>query len=167
MSWSTVNFGMHEGPSLPQIILRDANYFFWALNKKNVFKGRMAYEAEDLAVKARAIKIPERHPERWLVEYWFDDNGAYGGFRFVKAEEPFYPGYRRMYRAPHLDLSCICRGKPYDKQGSRNVLSSFRRCYFEKGAYVTKARAEEFFNDDDNFVSLRAFDEEAGYDFEI
>ena len=41
MKWTTLNFGKHAGLSLPQIILCDADWFFWALNK-GVFWGRQA-----------------------------------------------------------------------------------------------------------------------------
>lgn len=76
MKWTTLNFGKHSGLSLPQIILSDADWFFWALNK-GVFWGRLAIEAEELAARARAIKIPKPDPENWLVEYRREDNGRF------------------------------------------------------------------------------------------
>jgi hypothetical protein len=33
MKWTTLNFGKYARLSLPQIILADADCFFWALNK--------------------------------------------------------------------------------------------------------------------------------------
>jgi hypothetical protein len=59
MKWTTLNLGKHAGLSLPQIILTDADWFFWAFNN-GVFWGNVATEAEDPAAKAKAIKIPER-----------------------------------------------------------------------------------------------------------
>jgi hypothetical protein len=52
MRWVSLNFGKHAGKILPQIILSDADWFFWALNK-GVFKGRLANEAAKLVQRAR------------------------------------------------------------------------------------------------------------------
>src|SRR3977135_367514 len=43
MSWTTVNFGRYAGKTLPEIILCDADWIFWALSK-DAFKGKLAYE---------------------------------------------------------------------------------------------------------------------------
>jgi hypothetical protein len=47
MSWKTLDFGKYAGRTLPEIIVSDADWFFWA-RKKDVFKGRLANEAEEL-----------------------------------------------------------------------------------------------------------------------
>jgi hypothetical protein len=167
VKWSIVNFGKYTGLSLPQIILRDADYFYWGLNNGTFSYGKLAREARDIEAKAKAIKIPKRHPGRWLIEYSYEDNGAFGGFRFVKARETFYSGRRRMDRSPHLDLSWVRRGRTYDKWGSKTVLRDFRRCYFD-GKYFSKRRVEKFFNTKANFAGLSACDEgNAGSDFDI
>jgi hypothetical protein len=46
MRWTTLNFGRHAGRSLPEIVVSDADWFFWAF-KVDVFKDRLAAEAED------------------------------------------------------------------------------------------------------------------------
>ena len=159
MKWTTLNFGKHSGLSLPQIILSDADWFFWALNK-GVFWGRLAIEAEELAARARAIKIPKPDPENWLVEYRREDNGRFLEFGFVRADEPLYYGDRHVYRMPYLDLSFIRRSRTYDKQGCRNLLHDFRRLYFGDGIRLTKRRCEEFFSRRRNF--LRSAKEKSG-----
>jgi hypothetical protein len=88
MRWTTLNFGKHAGKTLPEIILSDADWFFWAVNKR-AFKGRLANEAEELVQKARAIKIPKSDHKRWQVEYSYDDTGGFCGFQFVKADMPW------------------------------------------------------------------------------
>src|SRR4051812_30151531 len=118
MRWTILNFGKHAGRSLPEIILSDADWFFWALNKA-ILKGRLADEAAKLAQRARTIKIPKANPERWRVEYSYADTGKFCGFSFVKAKTPFHYGGGLAQRLPFLDLSCIRRGKPYDKGGCR------------------------------------------------
>jgi len=62
MSWSVLSFGKYKGKSLPEIILIDLDWFYWMAPK---FYGRLAEEAQDLARKARAIKIPKAHRKKW------------------------------------------------------------------------------------------------------
>ena len=151
MSWTTLAFGKHSGRTLPEIILADADWFFWALNN-DVFKGRLAAEAADLNRKARAIKIPKRRPGRWQVEYTFEDNGRFVGLQFVKADRPSYCTSPFIRFAPHLDFACVRRGRPNNKKSCRNLLRDFRRCYFGERRRLTKQRVEAFFSDTSNFV---------------
>ena len=151
MKWTTLNFGKHAGLSLPQIILADADWFFWALYK-DVFSGRLADEAKDIAAKAKAIKIPKPDPENWLVEYRYEDDGRFSEVAFVPADAPSYCAYRRAARLPYLDLSVIRRSRTYDKRGCRNLLRDCRRLYFGDGVRLTKRRCEEFFSKRRNFV---------------
>jgi hypothetical protein len=152
MRWVTLNFGKHAGKTLPQIILSDADWVFWAFNK-GVFKGRLANEAAKLVERARAIKIPKRNPKRWQVEYSYDDTGGFCGFRFVKADTPLPYRSRSIRRLPYLDLSYVRRGKEYDKRGCRNLLRDFRCHYFGDNTRVTKRRCEQFFSNKRNFLS--------------
>jgi hypothetical protein len=138
MRWTTLNFGKHAGESLPQIILSDADWFFWAVDR-GVFKGKLAEEAEYLMARAKAIKIPKRRHRRWQVEYRHEDNGSFCGFSFVQADGPFYGGSPRIYRLPYLDLSSI-RRKAYDKGGCKRFLRDFRYAYFGDGKRLTKRR---------------------------
>jgi hypothetical protein len=149
MRWTTLNFGKHAGRSLPEIILSDADWFFWAVSK-GVFKGRLANEAEDLVQKATAIKIPKPDPKRWQVEYRYEDNGRFNGFVFVNADVPRWCGPRTSRWLPYVDLACV-RRKAYDKRGCRNLLQDFRRHFFGENTRLTKRRCEEFFTNDDNF----------------
>ena len=55
MQWSVLPFSKYKGKTLPEIIVRDIDWFFWMQPK---LYGRIGEEAEDLARKARAIKIP-------------------------------------------------------------------------------------------------------------
>ena len=56
MRWSAVPFGKYQGKTLPEIIVRDPDWFFWVVPK---LYGKLADEAQDLARKARTIKIPK------------------------------------------------------------------------------------------------------------
>jgi hypothetical protein len=151
MRWATLTFGRHAGKTLPEIILSDADWFFWAFNK-SAFKGRLANEAAKLVERARAIKIPKPKSKRWQVEYSYDDTGGFCGFRFVKADMPWPCGRRSIRRSPYLDLSCVRRDKGYDKRGCRNLLRDFRYHYFGDNTRLTKRRCEQFFSNKRNFL---------------
>jgi hypothetical protein len=147
MRWTPLNFGTHKGKSLPQVIISDPDWFFWAV-ASGVFTGTLVAEAEDLVEKATAIKIPKRHSKRWRVEYRYEDRGSFLGFEFVRRNS--HCGHH-VTRLPYLDLSCVRRGKAYDKKGCRNLLGDFRRyCLGKKSA--TKRRCEKFFSNSKNFV---------------
>jgi hypothetical protein len=150
MCWATLNFSKHAGKTLPEIILSDADWVFWAVNK-GVFKGRLVKQAEELVQKARNIKIPKRRPKRWQVEYTYEDSGGFCGFRFVEADSPWPCGPRSIRRLPYLDLFCI-RRKAYDKRGCRNLLRDFRYNYFGDNTRLTKRRCQEFFSNENNFL---------------
>ena len=151
MSWSVVPFGKYAGKTLPEIIVRDLDWFFWMLPK---FYGRLRTEARDLARKARAIKIPKRHGRKWEVEYRyeFDSRSVLGrrfcGFTFVKAETW---QSRWTTRLPHLDLAWALHEKKYNKRAGRILSRDFRLNYFGEHKRLTKRRCEKFFSNGKNF----------------
>ncbi len=152
MSWSVVPFGKYGGKTLPEIIVRDLDWFFWMLPR---LYGKLGTEADDLARKARAIKIPKRRRRKWEVEYRYEfDSGSvlgrsFCGFTFVKAQTW---QSRWTVRLPHLDLGWALREKKYNKGAGRILIRDFRLNYFGNKR-PTKQRCEEFFNNDKNFLS--------------
>jgi hypothetical protein len=150
MKWTPLPFGKHAGKTLPEIILKDADWFFWAMGKR-AFNGWLGIQAKDLCRKAQAIKIPKRRPSRWLVEYCYEDNGRFLGLRIVKAKEAGFQSSLN-HRAPYLDLTSIRRRRTFDKRGCKNLLRDFRHLYFGKNKRITKERIEAFFNDESRFL---------------
>jgi hypothetical protein len=148
MYWSTVPFGKYAGQTLPEIIIRDPDWFFYMLPK---LYGRLGEEAQNLARKARAIKIPKLLPRNWTVEYRYDCDQGFCGFAFVRADRAHS---RWTTRLPHLDLALPLRRKTYDKRAGRIMIAAFRRLYFGKRKRLTKQRCEEFFSNDANFVTI-------------
>jgi hypothetical protein len=147
MHWSAVPFGRYKGKTFPEIIVRDADWFFWVLPK---LYGTLAEEAQELARRARAIKTPRRSRRRLEVEYEFDRDRRFYGFEFVDADSP--PS-RWSLRLPYLDLRWPLRRK-YDKRAGRIMLRDFRRRYFGQHKRLTKERCEEFFSNDVNFIDV-------------
>jgi hypothetical protein len=147
--WSTIKFGKHAGKTLPQVLLSDADWFYWAL-EDNVFKGPLVNEAKKLADKARWIRIPKPDPENWRIEYIFMADGKFAGFEIVNPNRPPHQG---SMRSDHLDLSVVRQTKRYDKLGHKLLLKTFRYYFFGKeNASLTRKRCEEFFNNERNFL---------------
>jgi hypothetical protein len=147
MRWSIVPFGKYRGKTLPEIILQDPDWFFWMLSK---LYGKIGDEAQELARRARSIKIPKRGRERREVEYDFDNDHRFTGFGFVDADSP--PS-RSTIRLPYLDFRRFLRRK-YDKRAGRIMLRDFRSHYFGRHKRITKQRCEEFFSNDANFIDV-------------
>jgi hypothetical protein len=148
MPWSTLLFGKYAGHTLPEIILADPDWFFWALPK---LYGKLANEAQYLARKARSIKIPKRYGKKLEVEYRYDCDQRFCGFAIVKANRA---RSRWTTRLPHLDLALPLRRKKYDKRTGRIVVRDFRRNFFGEHKRLTKERCERFFSNDANFISI-------------
>ena len=149
MTWSQLKFGKHEGKSLPQIILRDPDWFFWAVGN-GIFRAGIDDEAAEIARKSCHIKIPKPHPENWRIEYKFTYDDKSAGFSIIDEKSAAYPSENSKI-STHLDLSLPRRMNKYDKFGNQLILKNFRDYYFD-GASITKDRAERFFYDDRNFL---------------
>lgn len=147
MRWSVVPFGRYAGKTLPEIIVRDLDWFFWVLPK---LYGRIAEEAQELARRARAIKIPQRGCKRLEVEYQFDMDRRFCGFGFVDRSAPYS---RWSARLRYVDLRWPLRRK-YDKGAGPIMIRDFRTHYFGKRKRMTKGRCEDFFSNDANFIDV-------------
>jgi hypothetical protein len=148
MKWTTLKFGKHVGRTLPQVVLSDPNWFFWAISK-GIFNDRLGYEAEALERRAGNIRIPKRHSKKWEVEYRWDRDGRFLRFDFVKAKSGFqHPLFSRL---PHLDLAYVRRGGIHDIRDCRRLIRDFRRLYFE-GRNLAKKRCEWFFGGEKHFT---------------
>jgi hypothetical protein len=147
--WSTLHFGKHKGASLPQVLLTDPDWFWWAL-EGDVFRPgtKLAAEAEDLAAKARHVRIPKLDPENWRVQYFFGRDGKFHRFEIVAASLPPFPGIV----SGHLDLSIVRKHARYDKLGNHLLLKGFKAYYFgSPNARLTRERCEAFFDEPTNF----------------
>jgi hypothetical protein len=147
MQWSVLTFGKHKGLSLPQVLFRDPDWFFWAI-ANNVLYGRPGKEAEELIERSRRIKVPINEPKDTEIEYQHEPGGKFCSIRFVKA---CIPGQRYAVRSKVLDLKYIRECKIYDKRGYRKLIAWIRRHYF-RGRNLTKRAVEKFFSDDRNFL---------------
>ena len=70
--WTTVNFGKwrNKRKTLPQIVVSDPDWFFGAI-ENDMFTGILWSEANKLARRARAIKLPRRLARTHCVQCIF------------------------------------------------------------------------------------------------
>lgn len=151
--WTEVNFGKWngKGKTLPQIVVSDPDWFFWAYGNDK-FRGRLDAEAEDLARRARAIKLPPKYRADHAVSYNIGPDGSVWDFDLVPKNQPLHVGSTTEKRSAVLDLAVARLFKSYDKLGNKKVIKSFRSYWFD-GKPFTKARIESFFSDPSNFVN--------------
>jgi hypothetical protein len=143
--WSVLNFGKHSGKSLPEILLNDPDWFFWAIDEEVLAKTATKAEARDLNFKARNIKIPRPPKEHWRVQYNVYREG-FMGFEFVQVSSAAEAHPNR------LDLSVPHRETHYDKLGNKLLLRSFKTYYFgDRKTRLTRKKCWEFFDNAANF----------------
>jgi hypothetical protein len=150
--WTTVDFGMYKSAilSIPEVILRDPDWFFWAC-ENNAFPGHCARQVADLAQKEVNIKIPEQYRRHGAVEYFYESGGIFDDFDVVHSSDQPSTG-RKSTRSDRLDLSLPHACSQFAKEGSRGMMCTFRNLWFgDPGHVITKEEAEAFFEDPANF----------------
>lgn len=155
MPWTVVNIGKfkNKGNTLPQIMLTDPDWFFWAMERNIFNSGALKAEAEDLRRKARRIRIPKSGPLDLEVEYLIPPRtDTLGGVEVVPARQPAHVGGGRSLRSEHFDLSMARKIASYDKSGGKIIIRAIKYHVFGKTDFrLTRKRCEEFFDDDSNF----------------
>ncbi|WP_338663190.1 hypothetical protein VQH23_24020 [Pararoseomonas sp. SCSIO 73927] len=151
--WSEVKFGKWAGKGkiLPQVIVSDPDWFFWAY-KEGAFKGALVAEAELLSRRAKAIKLPASRIADSCVQYMIGPDGKFAGFNVIKKSQPAHVGSSREQRSLTLDLSFTRTIQNYDKLGARLLLKTFRYYWFEDKSF-TKSKVETFFDNNSNFLN--------------
>jgi hypothetical protein len=154
--WTTLQFGKHSGKSLPQIVIDDPDWFFWARRERVFGDPWLIREADDLAYKAAHIKIPRPDPDNWRCEYIFEADWRFVRCDIVEADRPVHVGSSVRLRAPHFDLTYVRRLKSCCRKGDyRRLLRDFRSCFFKaKSARLTQGACEQFFGNEANFVRV-------------
>ena len=148
-TWTPLRFGKYEGYSLPWIILKDPDWFYWAFGK-NLFRERLDEEAAEIGRKSCSIKIPKSDPENWRIEYQFTYDDKFAGFSIIDEKSAAHPSENSKI-SEYLDLSLPRRMKKYDKFGNQLVLKNFRDYYFN-GEKLTSEKCDQFFSRKRNFL---------------
>lgn len=152
MLWTKLTFGKYTGKTLPQVIFEDPDWFFWAY-EKNVLKGTLAKEAEQIYKKACSIRVPQEEEEKMEVEYFIQPlTHKFSHFELVPISKPLHVGSSPAFRSSKIDLSWPRSIAPYDKQGAGEMVRRVKHYLFGSSRYVmTKQRCEDFFDNDENF----------------
>ncbi|MER9642391.1 hypothetical protein [Mesorhizobium sp. M0239] len=151
--WTEITFGKHSGKTLPQLLLTDPDYFFWAMEEGGVFKGSLATQAASLLSKARRVKIPKANPDDWSVEYVCAPDGKFARFEIVEEDRPRHVGSSLTARSATLDFSFVRGTNRYDKSGYKLFVRNFKYYYFgSSDKRLTKKICEEFFDSSSNFT---------------
>ncbi|GAB3748915.1 hypothetical protein [Lysobacter olei] len=97
MIWTSLDFGKHEGLTLPEALFKDPDWFFWMMKEPDPFKNCRALrvQAQDLLRKATSIRIPGDGEEEELeIEHMVHfPSRKYGGFLVVPASKPPHQGF--------------------------------------------------------------------------
>ncbi|WP_421358951.1 MULTISPECIES: hypothetical protein [Agrobacterium] len=149
--WSEMPISKYKGKTLPQLLLTDPDYFFWATEQDDFFRGGLAKQAADI-LKVRRIKIPKPDPANWRVEYLLTPDGKFAHFDIVEADRAPHVGSSRTSRSPTLDFAYVRQTRDYDKLGYKHFIKSFKYFYFgSSDVRLNKAKCEAFFDNPANF----------------
>jgi hypothetical protein len=149
--WTVVDFGKYEGKTLPQIVLIDPDWFFWAVEEHIFNKSdELKAEANEIRRKATNIKIPSGS----RVEYAIHPSaGELASVSVVPASTPQHHGSSPTLVAEVLDLSMARKIAPYDKLGGGIIVAAVKFHVLDgRKTRLTRERCERFFNDDTNFA---------------
>jgi hypothetical protein len=70
MQYIKLDFGKHDGLTIPAILFKDADWFYWAYEQKLFVRDEtLKAEADDLYSKSRKIKIPPENGLDRIAEY--------------------------------------------------------------------------------------------------
>ncbi len=149
LTWTTLKFGKHEGKTLPQAMFSDPDWVFWAHDCR-IFREPQDAEAEEVAYRARNIKIPKSDPENWRIEYRFTHDDLFSGFSIIDNKSAAHPSENSKI-SEYLDLTVPRRMNKYDKFGNQLMLNNFREYYFN-GEKLTREKCDRFFIREQNFL---------------
>jgi hypothetical protein len=147
MNWTTIGFGKHKGKTLPQVMFKDPDWFFY-LYQKGAFKGALAREADDIICKARRVKVPTRNGQQMFVKYIIHHKGKFGTMELVPSGQTY--GLSNVSEV--IDFAVPWQMARYDKLGYKNFLSAFKAIVFGNASCrMSKKACAVFFDDDRNF----------------
>ena len=153
--WERLDFGKYRNKNwtLPQLLVHDPDCFFWYCdNRAFDHNPALRRQAQILDTRATSIRIPQRGPERCVVNYNFYSDGSCTGFDILPESRLLRQGYRITAQDLYIDMSVPYMARHYDKKGNRLFLRSLKFHLFGDSSFpMTKKRCEAFFDNDKNF----------------
>ena len=151
-NWTVVDIGKYQGKTLPQILFKDPDWFFWSVEEDIFNQEPLREEQIELFKKASNIKIPESYGENSVAAYfYYPGSGKFNGMIIMNKDEVEKKKYIECTKNV-IDLSFVRRLSKYDKGGSKIIIGNVKFYLFGNQSYkMNKKRCEEFFNDELNF----------------
>jgi hypothetical protein len=153
MNWTPLNFGEYKGKTLPQVMFKDPDWFFWGF-EKGAFSGSLKKEAQTIYARATSIRIPDKDGRKMLAHYIIHrPDGSFGTIALVEdlGSKFTYPSIMIVKNV--IDMRFPRSLKNYDKLGYKNLIIKIKAIVFgDSNVWMTKKKCEAFFNNDDNFV---------------
>jgi hypothetical protein len=154
MNYTIIKFGRNNGKTLPQIVLSDPSWFFWAYGDGifNKHGFTIMQEAKDIYYKAKNIKLPTAME----VEYYFQRSPkpSFAYFLIVPSNTPKHQGTTITFRCDHLDMNIASLINVYISKNDNKLFIKDMKFWFwnDKSLKLTKKFCEDFFDDSNNFV---------------
>ncbi|BCM87710.1 hypothetical protein [Methylobacterium indicum] len=149
--WSVVNFGKwkEKGKTLPQIIVSDPDWFFWAMETDS-FLGSLKAEAAMLARRAQSIRLPAPYGSDHCIQYMITTDRKIADFNIIPSNRPAHLGSSSEIRRAYLSLRMPREINEYDKLGGRQIIRIFKYHWFNN-KNLTKKAVETFFDTASHF----------------
>jgi hypothetical protein len=148
--WTPLDFGKHSGKTLPQILFKDPDWFFWAYEEDAfAYQDRQVLdEVERVYQRATSIRIPARYGPDVAVEYVVSD-GRFEGLKLTPADAVVGGGIKSTSRLKWtFDMSVPRKWRDYDKAGMRIMVRDLKDILFDDpDRRMNRRRCEDFFND--------------------
>jgi hypothetical protein len=149
--WSTLRFGKHQGKSLPEVILTDPGWFYWAYSN-SIFREPLNEEAGEIASSASRIKPPKDDWKNWRIHYQISEDKRLLDFSVIDAQTVSHLPQNGVV-SEHLDLSLPARLRDCGHRTRYDLmLKSTYRHYFG-GSEPSGSDCEWFFHNFRNFLT--------------
>lgn len=148
ISWIELKFGKHIGKTLPQVLCKDPDWFYYEVEENNFYQAGIKAQVDLIGPRSRRIRVPEG----CSVLYFTNPTAKnkFDHFQIVDDSVPT-PSHNCFKRTPYLDMLIPRRIANYDKLGYQNLLADFRSEVLGVSK-ITKSRAESFWSNPDNFL---------------
>jgi hypothetical protein len=144
--WLPVPFGKHIGKTLPELLINDPSYFFWAL-AKGIFLGKLSHQAQIVAARARHVLPPISEPNDHQYAMRFNERGKLESVAIMKMA----PDLGDVLPLRHFDFSVFCLLGRREAKTKVKILNWLKGELFGREGPISQEACEAFLSDDDNF----------------
>ena len=150
--WLPITKGKYWGLTAPELIIRDASHFSWAMSVPGFFSAAQRHQAEIVAARAAHILPPEGNVPSQGFCFQFNERGYLQAISIAKKPRKGRGAKSGLVWLPHLNLlisqQLQHRG---DKYGPLKVAQLVReKLLFEE--CPNRVICERFFEDDEKFA---------------